>query len=315
MYGELHVSSARATPANDVAPPALQRQHAERAASSSIQVSCDLLLFSSSRDSDLIFGTLRTAATCAQTNSPHAHTDGSAASAGILRRLRLNFDCPLPRLPRLSPLNDVCNVRNDGQSDSHSRRPPEQSSQSRSRYSDRRTGRRNGRFGLGQELARVRYVVRGGPAALRRNVLAVRAPVSRSDGSACGRPHRRRAAGDRDRPDQSGAHVAQHGRHDDRAERSSEAAVRARSLAFLPRLRAAGAARQRRQHLRRAARACAQRRRSADDRHVSGPRTQKFQRRRSPREPASAGLHAHPSRAHAWPASKCSTWSPTAFAS
>ena len=194
---------------------------------------------------------------CTATNSPHARSDAARPPApGILRPLRLNFDCPLPRLPRLSPLNDVCNVCNGGQSDSHSRRPPEQSSQSRSRHSDRRTGRRNRRFGLGQELARLRHVVRGGPAALRRDVLAVRAPVSRSDGSACGRPHRRRAAGDRDRPDQPGADVAQHGRHDDRAERSPEAAVRARGHAFLPRLRAAGTARQRRKHLRRAARAC-----------------------------------------------------------
>ena len=56
----------------------------------------------------------------------------------------------------------------------------------------------------------------------------LRAPVPRPHGPAGGRPRRRRAAGDRDRPDQPGAHLALDGRHDDRAERPPEAAVRAR---------------------------------------------------------------------------------------
>ena len=49
--------------------------------------------------------------------------------------------------------------------------------------------------------------------------------------------HRRHPAGDRHRPDQPGAHLALDRRHDDRAERSPEAAVRARRGTLLPALR------------------------------------------------------------------------------
>ena len=62
--------------------------------------------------------------------------------------------------------------------------------------------------------------------------------------------HRRHSAGHRHRPDESGAHLALHRRHDDGAERSPEAAVRARGHAVLPVLRQAGAARHGREHLR-----------------------------------------------------------------
>ena len=71
----------------------------------------------------------------------------------------------------------------------------------------------------------------------------VRAPVPRPHGQAAGRRDRGHPAGDRDRPDQPGAHLALDGRHDDRAERPPEAAVRARGAAVLPRLRPAGDAR------------------------------------------------------------------------
>ena len=81
---------------------------------------------------------------------------------------------------------------------------------------------------LGQVVARVRHRVLGRPAALRRDVLAVRAPVPRPHGQAAGRPHRRHPARDRDRPDEPRAHVALDGRHDDGAQRSREAPVRAR---------------------------------------------------------------------------------------
>src|SRR5262249_17515822 len=72
-----------------------------------------------------------------------------------------------------------------------------------------------------------RHPVRRRAAALRRDLQRLCAPVPRSHGPAGGRPRRRRAAGDRDRPDQPGADLAFDGRHDDRAERSPEAAVRA----------------------------------------------------------------------------------------
>ena len=54
------------------------------------------------------------------------------------------------------------------------------------------------------------------------------------------------SAGDRHRPDQSGAHLALDRRHDDGAQRSPEAAVLARRAALLPRLRRAGDAATRR---------------------------------------------------------------------
>ena len=59
----------------------------------------------------------------------------------------------------------------------------------------------------------------------------LRAPVPRPHGPAGGRQGRGRAAGDRHRPDQPGAQLALDGRHDDRAERSPEAALRARRRA------------------------------------------------------------------------------------
>ena len=107
----------------------------------------------------------------------------------------------------------------------------------------RRADRRDRRLRLGQVVARLRHALRRGPAPLRRDVLAVRAAVPRPHGQAAGRPHRGHPAGDRDRPDESGAHVALDGRHDDRARRLPEAAVRARRDAVLPRLRPQGAPR------------------------------------------------------------------------
>ena len=120
----------------------------------------------------------------------------------------------------------------------HSRRAPEQSQESRPRAADERADRRHRRVRLGQVVAGVRHALRGRSAPLRRNVLAVRAAVSRSHGSSAGRSHRRHSAGDRHRPDQSGAHLALHRRHDDGAQRSPEAAVLARRAAVLPRVRA-----------------------------------------------------------------------------
>jgi hypothetical protein len=83
-----------------------------------------------------------------------------------------------------------------------------------------------GPSGVGQVEPRVRHAVRGRPAALRRDVLGLCAAVPRPHGPAAGRPRGRRAARDRDRPDQPGAQLALDGRHDDRAQRPPEAAVR-----------------------------------------------------------------------------------------
>ncbi len=64
--------------------------------------------------------------------------------------------------------------------------------------------------------------------------------------------HRGHPAGHRHRPDQPGAHLALHGRHDDGDQRPSEAALRAHRPPLLPALRPAGPARHARDHLRRA---------------------------------------------------------------
>ena len=164
--------------------------------------------------------------------------------------------------------------------------------QPRPRHPDRRAGRRDRRLGLGQELAGVRHAVRRRPAPLRRDLLAVRAAVPRPHGPARGGPHRGRAAGDRDRPDQPGAHLAQHGRHDDRAERSPEAAVRARRAALLPPVRAAGAARLGRVDPRQPRGARRAGRRPAPDGDVPGAGAEEFRRGRGARAPRGAGLHA-----------------------
>ena len=110
----------------------------------------------------------------------------------------------------------------------HPRGAAEQSPRPRPRSAARRADRRHGRQRLGQVVARVRYGVLRRPAALRRDVLAVRAAVPRPHGQAAGRPHRGHPARDRDRSDEPRAHVALDGRHDDGAQRPPEAPVRAR---------------------------------------------------------------------------------------
>ena len=177
----------------------------------------------------------------------------------------------------------------------------------RPRSAAERAHRRDRRERLGQVVARVRHGVRRRPAPLRRDVLAVRAPVPRPHGQAAGRPHRRHPARDRDRPDEPRAHVALDRRHDDRAQRSREAAVRARRGAVLPQLRPRGAPRRRRVDLPRArsasrasaarARACSSRSRSDVPKNFSREEVETFLAR--------AGLHAH-SCAHARAASRSS---------
>ena len=100
-----------------------------------------------------------------------------------------------------------------------------------------------GRVGVGQVEPRLRRALRRGAAPLRRELLGLYAPVPRPHGQAAGRAHRRHPAGDRDRPGQLGEDVALDGRHDDRAARSSEAALRQDRRAALPPVRPAGAAR------------------------------------------------------------------------
>ena len=112
------------------------------------------------------------------------------------------------------------------------------------------------RLGQRQVLAGLRHPLCRGPASLRRDLLGLRPPVPRPDGPSPGRQHRRRATGHRHRSDQPGAHLALHGRHDDRAERPSEAADGPCRHPVLPAVRPAGPGRRRGQHRRRRAPAC-----------------------------------------------------------
>ena len=98
--------------------------------------------------------------------------------------------------------------------------------------------------------------------------------------------------GDRHRPDQPGAHLALHGRDDDRAERPPEAALRAGGPPALPRVRAASASRHSRQHRRGTPRACGGQRRSAAGADVPGGSAEELHRGGSAGPARAAGLHA-----------------------
>src|SRR5439155_816465 len=107
---------------------------------------------------------------------------------------------------------------------------PEQPQEPRSRPAAQRADRRHRRVGFGQVVAGVRHLVRGRPAPLRRDLLPLRPAVPRPHGQAAGRVDLGNSARYRHRPDQPGAHLALDRRHDDRAQRSPEAPVRAHSL-------------------------------------------------------------------------------------
>ena len=156
----------------------------------------------------------------------------------------------------------------------------------------RRADRDHGRERLGQKFARLRHALRRRTASLRRNVLALCATVPRPHGQTPGGPHRRHPAGDCDRPDESGAQFAQHGRHDDRAQRPPQAAVCPRCHAVLPRLRQARAQGQPRVNLHGTGPARARFRRSEARRHLRGAGACQLYRRGSAGIPRPAGLRA-----------------------
>ena len=122
--------------------------------------------------------------------------------------------------------------------------------------------------------------------------------------------HRRHSARDRHRPDQSGAHLALDRRHDDRAQRSPEAAVsRApRSCIAAAAARRCGATRRRRIYAR------AERARGAGRgdprlrRHVPGAGAGELHRRpKCTQLLEAAGLHAHPRAARRRRSKSCRT--------
>ena len=203
----------------------------------------------------------------------------------------------------------------------HPRRPTAQPQEPRPRHPHRRDDGRDRAERLGQVEPGVRHAVRRRPAPLRRDLQRLRAPVPRPHGPAGGRPGRRRAAGDRDRPDQPGAQLALDGRHDDRAERPPEAAVRARRAAVRQADRAAGAPRLAGDDLRRADGA----HRPVDGATIrawsspsrSSCRPTPAPRRSSSGSPRAASRACRPSaRSRRRPGrASCSTWWPTASAS
>ena len=96
---------------------------------------------------------------------------------------------------------------------------------------------------LGQVVARVRYDLRGRPAAVRRVAVRLRAPVPRADGEARRRSDRRHRTGDCHPPEKQRPQSALDGRHDDRDSRLHAAAVRPRRADVLPQLRQGSRAR------------------------------------------------------------------------
>ena len=146
------------------------------------------------------------------------------------------------RIPRMFRLRRT-RTSNDPGIDPHPRRQAAQPQEPRPRPAHRRADGGHRPQRLGQVQPGLRHPLCRGTAALCRDVLGLCAPVPGPHGQAGRRPGRRRAAGHRHRPDQSGALLAFHGRHDDRAERPPEAAAGAGGRPVRPQDGAARAAR------------------------------------------------------------------------
>ena len=222
---------------------------------------------------------------------PASATDALNASRGCNCREGLFRASQHP--PSL-PDRDHCPAPRPAGADPHPRRPPEQPQEPRPRHPHRTAGRRHRHLGQRQVLAGLRHPLCRRAAPLRRDLLGLCPPVPRPDGPTAGRQHRRRAAGHRHRPDQSGAHLALDGRHDDRAQRPSEAADGARRHPVLPAVRRAGAHRRRGQHRRRHPRACRRPRRPAPGRQLPGAGAGRLRRAAGHRRAVGPGLHPHP---------------------
>src|SRR6266571_3300132 len=181
-----------------------------------------------------------------------------------------------------------------GRRDRHPRCAPEQPQESLARAAAERARRRHRRLRLGKVLARLRHALRGRAAALRRDFQPVRAAVPRPHGQAAGGRDRGDSPRDRDRPDQSRAHIALDRGHDDRAERSPEAALRARGAALLPRLRTSGAPGLACLCIRAAVGPRQGRGRSAIGAHLPRDGAEEFQGGGSALAPQGPGLRPHP---------------------
>ncbi len=123
----------------------------------------------------------------------------------------------------------------------HPRRAHAQPEEHRPRHPEERAGRDHRPLGLRQVESRVRHAVRGRPAPLRGEPVAVRAAVPAADGQAgCG-PDRRPVARDLDRAESHQPQPALHRRHRDRDPRLPAAALRTGRHALLPRPQIAAA--------------------------------------------------------------------------
>ena len=118
------------------------------------------------------------------------------------------------------------------------RRARAQPPQHRRHDSARKADRHHGAVGIGQIVARVRYHLCRGAAALRRIAVRLRAPVPRADGEARRRLDRRAVAGDLDRAEDGRPQPALDRRHRHGDLRLSPPALCARRDSALPQLRA-----------------------------------------------------------------------------
>ncbi len=124
----------------------------------------------------------------------------------------------------------------------HDPRSPRAQPQGRRRRPAAERPRRHHRpVGLGQVVARLRHDLRRGPAALHGDAQRLRAAVSRRDGAARRRPHRRPLARNRHRAEDRRPQPAQHRRDRHRDLRLSAPALRPRGRCVLARLRRADA--------------------------------------------------------------------------
>ena len=193
----------------------------------------------------------------------------------------------------------------------HPRCPPAQPEEPGPGHPHRRDDGGDRAQRLGQEQPGVRHAVCRGPAAVCRDLQRLRAPVPRPHGPACRRPGRRRAAGHRHRPDQPGAHLAFHGRHDDRAERPPEAAVRPRRPAVRQADRAAGAARHAGDDLRRPAGESRRGGQPPARAHLPGGTASHGDASRSRAMAVGQRLHPGAGPSAPWAIGSCSMWWPT----
>ena len=146
--------------------------------------------------------------------------------------------CRWPRLAWILQVPRRLEEASGGGSTDRSRRARAQPARRRSRHPAGQPRRVHRSVRLGQVQPRVRHDLRGGPAAVRRVAVGLRAAVPRPDGQAGCRFHRRSLPGRLDRPEVHQPQPALHRRHDHRGLRLPAAPLRQGGRAALPGVRA-----------------------------------------------------------------------------